>query len=295
MNYVVAVDWLAENTNNTDVVVIDCRFSLADPELGRKKYLESHIPGAHYLDLNQDLSATVQKYGGRHPLPDPEILAAKFAQMGIEFGKTLVVAYDDSRLAFASRLWWLLRYYGHDQVAVLNGGYPQWLKAGLPVSTEKPVGRSANFVPQVQQGWTVPIEAVSDVDEHSPIVLIDSREADRYAGIREPIDPYAGRISGSYNYPWQEVTDADGLLLSESLQQQRWQDLPQNKTIVLYCGSGVTACVNALSMAIAFGANGGNVRSDVASDPCAAGSGAIDGYPEPLLYSGGWSDWCAHH
>jgi thiosulfate/3-mercaptopyruvate sulfurtransferase len=270
MSYVVEIDWLANNTSNADVVTIDCRFSLADPELGKQKYLESHIPGAHYLDLNQDLSSPVQKYGGRHPLPDPEVLATKFTQMGIEFGKTLVVAYDDSRLAFASRLWWLLRYYGHDQVAVLNGGYPQWLKAGLPVSTAKPVGRVANFVPQVQQGWTVPIEAVSDVDEHSPIVLIDSREADRYAGIREPIDPYAGRISGSYNYPWQEVTAADGLLLSESLQQQRWQDLPKNKTKVLYCGSGVTACVNALSL-------------------------VIGGYSEPLLYPGGWSDWCAHH
>jgi thiosulfate/3-mercaptopyruvate sulfurtransferase len=270
MKYVVETDWLAENLDNADIVTIDCRFSLADPELGRQKYLESHIPSAHYLDLNQDLSSPVQKYGGRHPLPNSEVLATKFTQMGIEFGKTLVVAYDDSRLAFAARLWWLLRYYGHDQVAVLNGGYPQWLKAGLPVSAEKPVGRAASFLPQVQQGWIVPIEAVSNCDEHLPIVLIDSREADRYAGIREPIDPYAGRISGSYNYPWQEVTDADGLLLSESLQRQRWQDLPENKTNVLYCGSGVTACVNALSL-------------------------VIGGYPEPLLYPGGWSDWCAHH
>jgi thiosulfate/3-mercaptopyruvate sulfurtransferase len=270
MNYVVSVDWLAKNTNNTDVVTIDCRFSLADPELGRKKYLESHIPGAHYLDLNLDLSAPVQTYGGRHPLPDPAILAAKFAQIGIELGKTLVVAYDDSRLAFAARLWWLLRYYGHDRVAVLDGGYPQWLGVNLPVSTQEPLCRSANFVPQVQLGWTVSIEAVSDCDEHSPITLIDSREADRYAGLREPIDPYAGRISGAYNYPWQEVTDANGLLLAESVQQQRWQNLPAHKTNVLYCGSGVTACVNALSL-------------------------AIGGYPEPLLYPGGWSDWCAHH
>jgi thiosulfate/3-mercaptopyruvate sulfurtransferase len=269
MKYVVTTDWLVKNLDNPDVVTIDCRFSLADAELGRRKYLASHIPGAHYLDLNQDLSAPVQKYGGRHPLPDSAILAAKFAQIGIEFGKTLVVAYDDSRLAFAARLWWLLRYYGHDQVAVLDGGYPQWLKVGQPVSNEQPVDRPANFVPQIQD-WTVPIEAVSAVDEHSPIVLIDSREADRYAGIRELIDPYAGRISGAYNYPWQEVTDADGLLLPASLQQQRWQDLPADNTKVVYCGSGVTACVNALSL-------------------------AIGGYPDPLLYVGGWSDWCAHH
>jgi thiosulfate/3-mercaptopyruvate sulfurtransferase len=101
MKYVVTADGLTKNLENPEFVVIDCRFSLADPALGRQKYRESHIPGAHYLDLNQDLSAPVQKYGGRHPLPDPKILAAKFAQIGIEFGQTLVVAYDDSRLAFA--------------------------------------------------------------------------------------------------------------------------------------------------------------------------------------------------
>ncbi len=270
MKHVVSADWLTKNLDNLEVVVIDCRFSLADPKLGQQKYLESHIPGAHYLDLNQDLSAPVQKYGGRHPLPEPHILATKFAQIGIEFGKTLVVAYDDSRLAFAARLWWLLHYYGHDQVAVLDGGYPQWLKASLPVSIAEPISRSAAFVPQIQPDWTVSIAAVSNCDEHSPIALIDSREADRYAGIREPIDPYAGRISGAYNYPWLEVTDADGLLLPELFQQQRWQQLPVDKTKVVYCGSGVTACVNALSL-------------------------AIGGYPLPLLYPGGWSDWCAHH
>jgi thiosulfate/3-mercaptopyruvate sulfurtransferase len=146
MKYVVETAWLAANLDNADVVAIDCRFSLADPNLGQQKYWESHIPGAYYLDLNKDLSAPVQQYGGRHPLPSPEILSAKFAQMGIEFGKTLVVAYDDSRLAFAARLWWLLRYYGHDRVAVLNGGYPQWLQGGLPVSTDQPQTRLANFV-----------------------------------------------------------------------------------------------------------------------------------------------------
>jgi thiosulfate/3-mercaptopyruvate sulfurtransferase len=270
LQHIVSADWLNENLDNEKVVVIDCRFSLADPTLGRQKYLESHIPGAHYLDLNQDLSAPIQKYGGRHPLPNPQILAEKFTQIGIEFGETFVVAYDDSRFAFASRLWWLLRYYGHDRVAVLDGGYPQWLKAGLPMSIEEPVSRLATFVPQIQQDRTVSIAAVSNCDEHSPIVLIDSREADRYAGIREPIDPYAGRISGAYNYPWLEVTDDDGLMKPEIWQQQRWQQLSSNQTKVLYCGSGVTACVNALSL-------------------------VIGGYPEPQLYPGGWSDWCAHH
>jgi thiosulfate/3-mercaptopyruvate sulfurtransferase len=270
MNYVVTSDWLAQNLDNPEVVAIDCRFSLADPAVGRQKYAESHIPGAHYLDLNLDLSAPIQTHGGRHPLPDPEIFATKLAQLGIEFGRTLVVAYDDSRLAFASRLWWLLRYYGHDRVAVLDGGYPHWVQANLPVSSSEPsLPPMATFVPQIRD-WTVSIAAVSDCTADSEIVLIDSREADRYAGLREPIDPFAGRISGAYNYPWQEVTGEDGLLLPPNWQQQRWKDLSTEKTKVLYCGSGVTACVNALSL-------------------------AIGGYPAPLLYPGGWSDWCSHH
>jgi thiosulfate/3-mercaptopyruvate sulfurtransferase len=270
MNYVVAVDWLAENLDDPDVVVIDCRFSLADPALGRQKYLESHIPGAHYLDLNLDLSSPIQQHGGRHPLPEPGVLAAKFASLGIEFNKTLVVAYDDSRLAFASRLWWLLRYYGHDQVAVLDGGYPQWVAAGQPLNNDQSIAKSAIFMPQIKKDWTVSIDTVRDCNDDSPVVLIDSREADRYAGLREPIDPFAGRISGAYNYPWQEVTNADGYLLPISFHQQRWQSLSATKPKILYCGSGVTACVNALSLAIA-------------------------GYPEPLLYPGGWSDWCSYH
>lgn len=129
-SHIVSATWLRENLNNPQIVIVDCRFSLTDPALGRQQYEASHIPGAYYLDLNQDLSGPVQKHGGRHPLPDLSKLAEKLSAIGIHSGgeqePTYVVAYDDSRLAFASRLWWLLRYMGHDHVAVLDGGLGGW-------------------------------------------------------------------------------------------------------------------------------------------------------------------------
>ncbi len=277
MNYVVTADWLQQNLGNPDVIVVDCRFALADALLGKQQYLADHIPGAYYLDLNQDLSAPVQTHGGRHPLPDISEFAHKLAKMGVNFGQTLVVAYDDSKLAFAARLWWLLRYCGHEQVAVLNGGYQYWLQQGHKVTADQPAAKVGLFTPQVRPDWTVDINAVAHQSilltsspANAPAVLIDSREADRYAGLIEPIDPVAGHIPGAVNYPWTAVTDQQNLLLPLAQQQQRWASLPATSTKIVYCGSGVTACVNLLSLAIA-------------------------GVPDTLLYPGSWSDWCSYH
>jgi thiosulfate/3-mercaptopyruvate sulfurtransferase len=248
---------------------VDCRFVLANPLLGKQQYLTSHIPGAYYLDLNQDLSSPSQTHGGRHPLPDINEFAHKLASMGITFGRTLVVAYDDSKLAFAARLWWLLRYCGHDQVAVLDGGYQHWLHSSYSTDAATPAGRAGQFTPQVQPDWIVDIDTVSDQQDNAQVVLIDSREADRYAGLVETIDPVAGHIPGAVNYFWGSVTDDQDLLLPLAQQQQRWANLPTEQTKIVYCGSGVTACVNLLSMAIA-------------------------GVPNTLLYPGSWSDWCSY-
>ncbi len=270
MDYVVTADWLQQNLQNPEVVAIDCRFALADPLLGKQQYLTDHIPGAYHLDLNQDLSAPVQTHGGRHPLPDISEFAPKLAHMGVNFGQTFVVAYDDSKLAFAARLWWLLRYCGHDRVAVLDGGYQHWLKKGYGRTSDQPAARAGQFTPQVRRDWTVDIQAVSEQQANPQVVLIDSREADRYAGLVEPIDPLAGHIPGAVNYPWAGVTDDQNFLLPLAEQQQKWASLPTTQTKIIYCGSGVTACVNLLSMAIA-------------------------GVPNTLLYPGSWSDWCSYH
>lgn len=273
MRPVVSAAWLYEHLNDPHVAIADCRFSLADPHLGRQQYQAGHIPGAHYFDLNQDLSSPVERHGGRHPLPDPQRLAQTLGQAGIASNPdqepTLVIAYDDARLGFAARFWWLLRYLGHTQVAVLDGGFSQWQAGGYPVITAQPARQPQSFVPRPQPGQIVDIEEVRARLNQPNCVLIDSREGDRYRGEREPIDPIAGHIPGAVNFPWQEVTDAHGRVRSIAEQHERWSQFTHTDDIVVYCGSGVTACVNLLSLELA-------------------------GLSHARLYPGSWSDWCSY-
>jgi thiosulfate/3-mercaptopyruvate sulfurtransferase len=272
--FVVSADWLAEHLSDPQVIVVDCRFSLMEPAVGQQQYEVSHIPGAFYLDLNQDLSSPVGQHGGRHPLPDPQQFVEKMTAIGVRSAEpgqtpTLVVAYDDSRFAYAARLWWLLRYLGHDQVAVLDGGFQAWKTAGYPTTAAKPQAIPGHFVPHLRSDWVVDAAAVNHLKDNATVTVVDSREGERYRGEREPIDPIAGHIPGAVNYPWQEVTDTDGFIRPLSAQQQRWQSLQNASTVLVYCGSGVTACVNLLSLAIAEVSNS-------------------------KLYAGSWSDWCSH-
>jgi thiosulfate/3-mercaptopyruvate sulfurtransferase len=267
--FIVSSEWLFENLHNPQVVIVDCRFSLADVQLGKQQYQNNHIPCAHYLDLNQDLSSPVEEHGGRHPLPNSTKLVEKLSAIGVNSPKTLVVAYDDSRFAFASRLWWLLRYLGHKQVTVLDGGFSGWQKAGYSVTDVVPTATRGIFIPQLQEDKVVDFTYVKNHKDSPDVVLIDSREGERYRGEKEPIDQVAGHIPGAVNYPWQEVTDASGCVLSQWEQSQRWQNIDTNKEILVYCGSGVTACVNLLSLAIV-------------------------GIPTAKLYAGSWSDWISY-
>ncbi|QLE57473.1 sulfurtransferase [Nostoc sp. TCL26-01] len=267
--FLVSPNWLLEHLQNPQVVIVDCRFSLAEPQLGKQQYQTSHIEGAYYLDLNLDLSSPVSKHGGRHPLPNADDLAKKLAAIGVEFQKTLVVAYDDSRFAFASRLWWLLRYFGHEQVALLDGGFSQWQQTGYPTTNIIPQPKIANFIPQIQQNLLVDVEAVRNRKDLPTVVLVDSRESDRYRGEREPIDKIAGHIPGAVNYPWLEVTDTAGYSIPLTEHRQRWETLETAEEILVYCGSGVTACVNLLSLELA------NIHTG-------------------KLYAGSWSDWISY-
>ncbi len=263
---VVSADWLYEHIGEAHIAIADCRFSLADPELGQQQYNISHIPGASYFDLNKDLSSPVQQHGGRHPLPDLEVLAQKLSTMGID-AQTLVVAYDDSRFAFAARLWWLLRYLGHDRIAVLDGGFKAWQSLKLPVTDAISTSTPKQFTCNLQPSLRVDITDVKARKDLPGVVLVDSREIPRYLGESEPIDPIAGHIPGAVNYPWQDVSSSDGYLYSPQ-ELQHWQQL-QGREIIVYCGSGVTACVNLLSLHLA-------------------------GIDTSALYVGSWSDWCSY-
>ncbi|MGF1535784.1 MAG: sulfurtransferase [Elainellaceae cyanobacterium] len=266
----VSASWLCDRLGRPGLAIADCRFSLAEPDDGAEAYERAHIPGAVYFHLDRDLSGPLlsSRRGGRHPLPDPDKFAQTLAAAGIG-NATTVIAYDDSRFAFAARLWWLLRYLGHDRVAILNGGFQGWCADGCPVEAHTPTPESQTFIPHIQARWVVDKAGVEAHQTAEATVLVDSRSGDRYRGEREPIDPIAGHIPGAVNRFWQEVTDERGYGRSPEVQWQRWQDLKHAEEIVVYCGSGVTACVNLLSLELA-------------------------GLGPGKLYGGSWSDWCSY-
>lgn len=264
---IVSPEWLLANLNNREITIVDCRFALKDAQWGEKEYARSHLPGALRMDLDRDLAAPASQPGGRHPLPDLNILVQKLANLGIEKGKTWVIAYDDAAFGLAAaRFWWLLRYLGHDRVSLLDGGFSNWCLRGYPVTQEVSQPQPAQFTAQLRSELLVDSAAVKQRKDLPGVVLVDSREGDRYLGKFEPIDPIAGHIPGAINLPWREVCDQDGFCLSPEKQRQRWQLYEDAQEFIVYCGSGVTACVNLLSLELA-GRRG-------------------------KLYVGGWSEWC---
>ena len=269
----VSPDWLLSHKDDPHLVVVDCRFALANPDQGRQQYEQGHIPGAVHFDLNRDLSSPVQSHGGRHPLPHMDEFVAKLEATGISSGNgtpaTRVVAYDDSRFAFASRLWWLLKYLNHDAVAVLDGGFQAWQRAGYSITKAVPQPLAGQFRPAPRADWVVTHEEVRQRKDQKGVVLIDSRAPERFRGEVEPIDPVAGSIPGAVNYFWQDVTDRSGAMRPAAELAQHWSGLEQAEEVMVYCGSGVTACVNLLSQTLA-------------------------GQPMGKLYVGGWSDWCSY-
>ena len=264
---VVGSQWLSEHLND-GLVIIDCRFSLLEPQLGWQQYSAGHIPGAYYLDLNRHLSGPVQPHGGRHPLPDWERFADTLSLLGIQSNpQTPVVIYDASRFAYAARLWWMLCYLGHDNVSLLDGGINAWTEAGLPLSNVTLQPKAGQFVPQPQTDWLVDI---NDVRQRQPgTLVVDSRSNERFRGAREPIDPVAGSIPGAVNYFWQDITTETGLLRHPFELAYHWRAIDDANEVIVYCGSGVTACVNLFSQTVA-------------------------GKPMGKLYPGGWSDWCSY-
>jgi thiosulfate/3-mercaptopyruvate sulfurtransferase len=277
MRHIISPEQLHSRLNEGNCIVIDCRFSLGDPQTGRKSYEQDHIPGAYYLDLERDLSAPLhpEGHGGRHPLPDLADLAEKLTRMGVTSGKT-VVGYDDQGGAFASRLWWLLMYMGHDDVCVLDGGFAAWRACGFPVTAEipaepaQPVAKP--FVPQIRSDMLVTakdIIARKDRIGSGKVVLIDSRESGRYRGAAEPIDKKAGHIPGARQWFWKANLDAEGRFRPLKEQLKRFEPLQAAEEIIVYCGSGVTACPNVLALREA-------------------------GFKNVKLYAGSWSDWISY-
>lgn len=270
----VDVATLAAHVQAADWCVIDCRHQLSDPHAGERAYLAGHLPGAVFLHLDRDLSGPLTGRNGRHPLPDPQALAARLGAAGIGPGIQVVV-YDDAGGMVAGRLWWLLRWLGHRSVALLDGGYAAWVSAGLPLATEIPTPLPRQF-PQI---LPAPVLSAAQVAQqfHAPSAmsatgcLIDGRATDRFRGENETLDPVGGHIPGARNRFFRDNLDAAGFfkpaaeLRNEFLALLAGADPAQT---VLYCGSGVSACLNLLAMERA-------------------------GLTGAQLYPGSWSEWCA--
>lgn len=265
LNAVINVKSAAAQIAAGDVVVVDCRFYLGDEEAGRQAYEAGHIPGAQYAHLNEELSGPLVTGSGRHPLPSVEAMVQLFGCLGIS-GDKQVIVYDDANGIAAARLWWMLRYMGHEQVAVIDGGMPAWKAAGYELAAGIERNDRLSFSGQVR-----PELLVHKQDIGSEGVLVDSRAPERYRGEVEPIDPVAGHIPGAVNHFHLKNYDDDGRFLPPSVLRQQFEQLlgdiaPAEATF--YCGSGVTACNNLLAMAYA-------------------------GLGEGRQYVGSWSEWCS--
>lgn len=256
---------LANFQDLPELRIVDCRASLQNPAAGRELYRLGHLPGASFADLLQDLSGPiVSGKTGRHPLPSIESFTARARSWGIGQGSQVVV-YDDAGGAFAARLWWLLRWLGHDAVAVLDGGFPAWVAEGRPVTTQSSMVAVGDFSPRAHIEWLV---QARELLQSAPRKLFDARAPERFRGDVEPIDPVAGHIPGAVNLPFAENL-RDGRFRSPAELRERFAqalDGTPPEQAVVYCGSGVTACHDALAFAHA-------------------------GLPLPRLYAGSWSEW----
>jgi len=266
MSPLISTTDLAALLGAEDLRIFDTRASLADYDLGQRLYLEGHLPGAQFLDLERDLSGTlIRGQTGRHPLPAPALLGERLRALGLEQNSHVVI-YDDGPGYFAARLWWLLRWLGHNRVQVLDGGFAAWQREGLPVSSEIEAVSPGSFREQSDMSRVVDSDEVLAMLDHDDRLLIDARASERFRGEKEPIDPVAGHIPGAHCLPCSDNVDADGHFLSPEQLRQRFSALPADTLCVSYCGSGVTACHNILAAVIA-------------------------GLPEPRLYAGSWSEW----
>jgi thiosulfate/3-mercaptopyruvate sulfurtransferase len=265
----VATADLSARLHDPGWIVFDCRHNLSEPEAGHRAYLEGHIPGAHFLHLDRDLSGPVTGGNGRHPLPDPERFAARLAALGME-PELQAVAYDDAGGIFAARLWWMLRWAGHRRAAVLDGGLQKWVREEHPLTHALPVPRPGSFRARVREAPVQAAELLARLG--SPEVLIlDARSPERFRGIGETLDPVGGHIPGALNRFFRDNLDHSGRFKPPEALRESYLALLAGRgpeAVVHQCGSGVTACHNLLAMEIA-------------------------GLPGSRLYPGSWSEWCA--
>jgi len=259
---------LAALHGSEQLALFDCRFELGNPAWGEAQYAQSHIPGAQYLHLDRDLSSAVTATSGRHPLPDPHRFARRLAELGVRAGSQLV-AYDQGNGAYGARMWWLARWIGLRNVAVLDGGIAAWRASGLPLDNIRQVPRPGAVEVRLDEAAALDSDAVDQLRTQPGNLLVDARGADRFAGRNETIDPVAGHVPGARNLPFTGNLGADGRFLPAEQLRRRFDTLLGSRppsSLIAMCGSGVTACQNLLALEHA-------------------------GLSGARLYPGSWSEW----
>ena len=266
---IISAEELQSQLSHPDWVIVDCRFYLQEPERGYQEYLEAHLPGAIYVDLDKDLSGEILPgKTGRHPLPDSQIFADRLSKWGIG-NESQVIIYDNKGGALASRLWWMLRWLGHEKAAVLDGAWQAWKVRGYPLESGEVIREETVFHPKAHPEYIADINLVEEIREDDNFLLLDARSPQRYWGLEESIDGTAGHIPGAVNAPYENNLDEDGYFLSAEELKTRFENLLEGvppSQVVVYCGSGVTS--NHLTIAMLEA-----------------------GYEMCLLYPGSWSEW----
>ncbi len=266
--HLVTDDWLSGELGRAapgDLRVVDCRWKLGQPGAGERAYRAGHIPGAVFADIDRDLSAPPGERG-RHPLPSATDFTALMQRLGIG-DRTRVVAYDDQKGEYAARVWFLLRYFGHDTGAVLDGGLAAWTAAGRALEVAIPAPAPATFHAAPHPELLISREQILPAIAAGGLLLLDARAPERYRGETEPIDPRPGHIPGAVNAPFAGNVVNGRFLPAEALAERyRKLGVGQKQATAVYCGSGVTAAHDLLAMAQA-------------------------GFPDALLYPGSWSEW----
>lgn len=268
MSHLKSYEWINEHIHDKNVRIVDCRFQLNSKDSGEKAYRIDHLPNAIYLNLEKDLSGEIGLHGGRHPLPDVDVISNKLSSVGIDETVT-VIAYDDQNGSMASRLWWILSYLGHKNVYVMNGSFSDWKYKGFSVDSIIPTFDRKLFKPTIQTTMLADVKEVREGLHNPNLLVIDSREEKRYKGIEEPIDHIAGHIPGAKHLFWLDNFNEDGSWKTQEKQEVRFQHLPKEATVIVYCGSGVSACPNVLAL-------------------------SESGFKNVKLYAGSWSDWISY-
>ena len=264
----VETDELAPHLGDPRLVIVDVRHDLADSAFGETAYAKSHLPGAVFAHIDRDLSAPRSPHSGRHPLPTPEAAARLFGRLGIDATKQ-VVAYDQGSGVYASRLWWMLRWLGHESVAVLDGGFAKWMREGRVTRTGVEKRAAAAFTPAVRSRMRLTVDEVGEHLGDGTMLLVDARSPERFSGQPDPLDNVFGHIPGARNRYYRDSISPEGTLRPVAELRKEFAGVLGDRPpedVVMYCGSGVTACHNLLAMEHA-GLRGGR------------------------LFAGSWSEW----